>query len=72
MAQHGGRRPGAGPKRGQISEAKRIIAEMARKHAETALGVLVEIALRGESEAARVSAVPCWIGVTASRSRAWN
>jgi hypothetical protein len=56
MANHGGRRPGAGRKKGQVSEAKRIIAEMAREHAETALGVLVEIALHGESEAARVSA----------------
>ncbi len=56
MAQHGGRRLGAGRKKGQVSETKRVIAEMAREHAETALGVLVEIALRGESEAARVSA----------------
>lgn len=56
MGQHGGARPGAGRKKGKVSEAKRVIAEMAREHAETALGVLMDIALRGESEAARVSA----------------
>ncbi|MFC0246418.1 hypothetical protein ACFOLL_04445 [Falsochrobactrum ovis] len=53
---HGGARPGAGRKKGKVSQAKRELAEMAKEHAEQALQVLVNIALSGESEAARVSA----------------
>ncbi len=53
---HGGSRPGAGRKKGKVSQAKRELAELAKDHAEQALQVLVEIALDGESEAARVSA----------------
>jgi len=56
MAQHGGKRPGAGRKKGAVSEAKRELAEIAKGHAEKALQVLVDIATGGESEAARVSA----------------
>lgn len=56
MASHGGARPGAGRKMGKVGQAKRDLAAMAKKHAETALKVLVEVATSGESEAARVSA----------------
>lgn len=56
MAGHGGARPGAGRKPGKVSQAKRDLAALAKKHAAAALSVLVEIAQHGESEAARVSA----------------
>lgn len=57
MAQHGGRRPGAGRKPGAVSKAKRQLAEMAKEHAEAALMTLVEIAGNdSENAAARVSA----------------
>lgn len=52
----GGARPGAGRKKGQVSQAKRAISEMAEKHGEAALQVLVDVAKEGESEGARVSA----------------
>lgn len=53
---HGGKREGAGRRKGVVSQAKRDLADMAKDHAETALGVLVEIAKRSDSDAARVSA----------------
>jgi thioredoxin-like negative regulator of GroEL len=57
MAQHGGKRPGAGRKPGAVSKAKRELAEMAKDHAEMALGVLAEIAgNKGEAASARVTA----------------
>lgn len=56
MDQRGGKRPGAGRKKGKVSQAKRAIAEMAKVHAEAALETLADIASKGESEAARVSA----------------
>ncbi len=56
MASHGGARPGSGRKKGSVGEIKRALSEAAKAHAETALGVLVEIATTGQSEAARVSA----------------
>lgn len=52
----GGKREGAGRKKGAVTQAKKDLAEMAKEHAEKALGVLVQIAQGGESEAARVSA----------------
>ena len=52
----GGRRPGAGRKKGKVSEAKRELAEMAREHAEAALNTLVEIATGDCAASARVSA----------------
>lgn len=52
----GGARPGAGRKKGKLSQAKRAIAEMAKEHGEAALAVLADIASNGESETARVSA----------------
>lgn len=56
MAQHGGKRAGAGRKPGAVSKAKRALAEKAKDHAEDALKVLVEIMTGGESETARISA----------------
>lgn len=57
MAQRGGARPGAGRKKGKVSEAKRHLAELAKDHAEAALKVLVDIAKSSSApEAARVSA----------------
>lgn len=56
MAQHGGKRPGAGRKPGAVSKAKRELAAIAKEHAEDALAVLVEIMRNGENEAARISA----------------
>ena len=57
MATRGGARPGAGRKKGVVSQAKRDLATAARAHAEDALGVLVEIAMdKGAGETARVSA----------------
>lgn len=53
---HGGARPGAGRKKGRVSAAKRDLAEKAKTHAETALKALADIARKGESESARVSA----------------
>lgn len=54
---HGGRRPGAGRKRGYVSQAKRDIAERAKEHGDAALGVLVKIAKdEQQPAAARVSA----------------
>lgn len=57
MANRGGARPGAGRKKGAVSQAKRDIAEMAKEHAEAALNVLVTIANSAKaSDAARVAA----------------
>ncbi|MER8806042.1 hypothetical protein NKH65_03925 [Mesorhizobium australicum] len=56
MDQRGGKRPGAGRKKGKVSEAKRAISDMAKVHAEAALETLAEIASKGESDSARVSA----------------
>lgn len=57
MAQRGGKRPGAGRRPGRVSKAKRQLSEMAKEHAEAALGTLAEIhADRQAPHAARVSA----------------
>lgn len=57
MAARGGARPGAGRKPGQVSQAKREIADMAKDHAAKALEVLVSVANSAKSPAAaRVSA----------------
>lgn len=53
---HGGSRPGAGRKVGQVSQAKRDLQAMAQEYAALALQTLVDIADKGESEAARVAA----------------
>jgi len=52
----GGTRPGAGRKKGGVSQAKRDLAEMAKDHAETAMLTLVEIATGDAAASARVSA----------------
>jgi len=57
MGQRGGARPGAGRKTGEISQAKRDMAEMAKEHAEAALKTLANIqGDKGAPAAARVSA----------------
>ena len=57
MTQHGGARPGAGRKKGEVSQAKRELSEMAKDYAEQALQVLVSIANSASaSDSARVSA----------------
>jgi hypothetical protein len=56
----GGKRPGAGRKKGVKDKAtleqKATLEELARTHTETALNVLVSVAQKSESDAARVSA----------------
>jgi hypothetical protein len=56
----GGSRPGAGRPQGGKSratkQAKATLSELARAHTATALGVLVDVAKKGESESARVAA----------------
>lgn len=57
MAQHGGKRPGAGRKPGKVGEAKRALADMAQEHAEAAMRTLASIHADPETPAAaRVSA----------------
>ena len=57
MATRGGARPGAGRKKGAVSQAKRDLATMAKDHAEEALAVLVSVAQNPRAaSAARVSA----------------
>ena len=57
MADHGGKRPGAGRKPGKVSKAKRELASMAKEHAESALETLAKIHADMEAPAAaRVSA----------------
>ena len=56
MAQVGGRRPGAGRKPGAVAKAKRDLADMAKGYAPEALKTLATIMMKGENEAARVSA----------------
>lgn len=56
MAQHGGKRAGAGRKPGKVSQAKRDLMAKAKDHVDAALNTLLEIATGGESESARVSA----------------
>lgn len=68
MAQHGGKRSGAGRRKGAKARATAelkaratqeqagTLGEMARRHTDVALQTLVDIAAGGEGEAARVSA----------------
>ncbi len=60
MSQRGGKRSGAGRPQGRRNKAtveqKLTLEELARTHTDTALAVLVEVAQKGQSEAARVSA----------------
>lgn len=59
-ARRGGARPGAGRKPGRPDRAtadeKDSLERLAKQHAPAALKALVEIATKGESEAARVTA----------------
>lgn len=52
----GGRRPGAGRPKGRKSDATLEIEARAKEYAGDALKALADIAARGESETARVSA----------------
>lgn len=57
MAQHGGKRAGAGRKPGAVSKAKRALADKAKDHADDALRTLVEVMSdKKESGTTRVSA----------------
>lgn len=56
----GGKRPGAGRKKGSLGKAtiaqRGTLEELARSYTDVALQVLVDVAKSGASEAARVSA----------------
>lgn len=60
MAQRGGKRPGAGRKKGSRAvatiEQGGTLAELARRHSGEAIAALVKVMKEAESEAARVSA----------------
>lgn len=60
QSKRGGKRPGAGRPKGAVdratAEQKATLEELARAHTETALGVLVQVAQKSDSDAARVSA----------------
>ena len=57
MAQHGGKRPGAGRKPGHVSKAKLDIAERAKTHGDAALQALVDVMQDAKApHSARVSA----------------
>lgn len=60
MAARGGKRPGAGRKKGSLDRAtiaqKGTLEELARSYTEAALKTLVDIATTSESDSARVSA----------------
>ena len=56
MAQNGGKRPGAGRRKGVPNIATQTLKERARLYSNEALKTLVDICQKGESEAARVSA----------------
>ncbi len=52
----GGKREGAGRPKGAVSKATADIREAAQQYSDQALQVLVTVATKGESEAARVAA----------------
>ncbi len=60
QSKRGGKRPGAGRKKGSRDRAtieqKATLEELARSHTELAVNVLVQVAKASESDAARVSA----------------
>tara|TARA_R110000796_G_scaffold14066_12_gene46198 strand:- start:329 stop:631 length:303 start_codon:yes stop_codon:yes gene_type:complete len=56
MTGRGGKRVGAGRKPGATSLVKRDLASLAKEHVDLALKALVHVALKGKSEAARVTA----------------
>ena len=53
---HGGKREGAGRPRGAHNKVTIELGAAAREHTATALGTLLEICKKGQSEAARVAA----------------
>src|SRR5262245_48264061 len=56
MAQNGGKRPGAGRKRGVPNMATAEIKEIARQYAPEAVGILANLMRKAQSEQARVAA----------------
>ena len=58
--QHGGKRPGAGRRKGsqnkRTTELGAKLSELAQAHTENALRVLVDVAMNGSNDGARVSA----------------
>ena len=56
MAQHGGKRAGAGRKPGAVSKAKRALAEKAKDHAEAALETLVRLMDEGDTDSVKLQA----------------
>lgn len=60
MAQRGGKRPGAGRRKGSVARAtkehKATLGELARIYTDDAMQALADVARRGESESARVAA----------------
>lgn len=56
MAQHGGKRAGAGRKPGAVSKAKRALAEKAKDHADAALATLVRLMDEGETDSVKLQA----------------
>jgi hypothetical protein len=56
----GGKRPGAGRRKGSVARATRehkaTLGDLARKHTDVAMKALADIAAKGESESARVAA----------------
>jgi len=60
MAQHGGKRKGAGRPSGSANRAtaeqKARLSEIAREYTEIAFSTLVDIAQNGQSDTARISA----------------
>jgi hypothetical protein len=56
IKKHGGKRPGAGRRRGARIKKTIEIAEAAKQHAGDAIAALIDVALNGRSESARVAA----------------
>lgn len=60
MAKRGGKRPGAGRRKGSVARATReqkgTLGELARRYTGTAMRTLASVSERGESESARVAA----------------
>lgn len=56
----GGKRPGAGRRKGSVARATReqkgTLGELARQYTATAMATLAHVAAKGESESARVAA----------------
>jgi hypothetical protein len=60
MAKRGGKRPGAGRRKGSVARATReqkgTLGELARRYTDVAMATLASVAKKGESESAKVAA----------------